>query len=155
MSDIALEITRSERGDTFDFATLSGDLKKDEGLRTAVIISLFTDRRVNKEDVLLGQSQKGWFGDAPELIENVGDAWGSKLWLLEREKQTQVTLTRAVEYAKEALQWMIADEIAATIEVEASYPIAGFLSLEIKIQKPDGEKLNYAFDKEWKVEGTR
>jgi len=89
MSDIALEITRSERGDTFDFATLSGDLKKDEGLRTAVIISLFTDRRVNKEDVLLGQSQKGWFGDAPELIENVGDAWGSKLWLLEREKNTQ------------------------------------------------------------------
>lgn len=153
MSDIALEITRSERGDTFDFAKTSSDLKLDEGLRSAVIVSLFTDRRVSKEEVLLGQNQRGYWGDV--LLEVQNDKWGSKLWLLEREKQTQETLTRAVEYAKEALQWMIDDEIAASIEVEASYPVAGFLSLEVFIQKPSGEKLNYAFDSEWKVEEAR
>lgn len=153
MSDIAIEITRSSQGDTFDFALSNSDLKLDEGLRTAVIISLFTDRRVTKDEVLLGQAQRGWWADTLEEIE--GDKWGSKLWLLERAKQTTLTLTQAVEYAKEALQWMIDDELADKIDVEASYPINGFLSLSVMIQKPNGEKLNYAFDKEWKIEGAR
>lgn len=153
MSDIALEITRTEFGDRFDFAVANGDLKLDEGLRTAVIVSLFTDRRVTKNEVLLGQDQRGWWADA--IAEIPDDLSGSKLWLLEREKQTNETLTRAVEYAKEALQWMIDDEIAETINVVASYPLNGFLKLEIEIQKPDGDKLNYAFDKEWKTEGIR
>ena len=153
MSDIAIEISRASQGDTFDFAISNSDIKLDEGLRTAVIISLFTDKRVTKEEVNLGQSQKGWWADTLEEIE--GDKWGSKLWLLEREKQTALNLTRAVEYAKEALNWMIEDELADKIDVEASYPINGFLSLQVYIQKPNGEKLNYAFDKEWKIEGAR
>jgi phage gp46-like protein len=153
MSDIALLPTRSDSGDTFDFALSKNDFLLEEGLRTAVIISLFTDKRVSKEEIQDGQEQKGWWADT--LSEIQGDQIGSKLWLLEREKQTNEVLTRAIEYATEALAWLIEDEVASKVDVTASYPSRGILAIGVVITRPNGEKLNYAFDNAWKIEGTR
>lgn len=153
MSDIAIVPTQSVEGTTFDFAVKANDVLLDEGLYTATVISLFTDRRVSKEELPALQDQRGWWHDA--IAEIPDDKWGSKLWLLEREVKSNVVLTRAVEYANEALAWMLEDEIAATIDVVASYTLKGFLAVEVSIVKPNGEKLNYAFDSQWKAEGNR
>lgn len=153
MGDIAIEKTRSENGDTFDFAISKSDLLIDDGLRTAVTISLFTDKRVSKDEIQNGQEQKGWWGDIFAEVDK--DQIGSKLWLLDREKQTTETLAKAEEYAKEALQWMLEDEVASSVDVTASYPSRGILSIGVVITRPNGEKLNYAFDNIWKAEGLK
>jgi len=58
-------------------------------LARAVIISLFTWRRANPDDVLpAGDDRQGWFGDT--FAEVRGDRIGSRLWLLSRPEQRSV-----------------------------------------------------------------
>ena len=127
----------------FIFDEVTQDLEYDEGLETAVIISLFTDRRANFDDILPDSSNRdfrGWWGDlASPLIE--GDQIGSRLWLLEREKTLKTVLVRAKQYAEEALQWMIEDRIATKIEVDVERQgIEGqdVLALQVRIRQAEG-----------------
>ena len=77
-----------------DLLLEAGDLARELTLRTAVMTSLFSDRRGTRQEVdRFGDSDpRGWWGDLLAPVE--GDAWGSKLWLLEREKQTDETPLR-------------------------------------------------------------
>ena len=118
MSDIAI-LFKDLAG---DFELIEGDLAlDDDGLTTAVIISLFTDRRAAPDDPLPddGDDRRGWWADAFPAIE--GDAIGSKLWLLSREKEVPAVAQRAREYAAEALQWLIDDGLATRIDVDAYF----------------------------------
>lgn len=75
----------------------AGDLVAENTLRTAVILSLFLDRRADDDDVLPNGSndRRGWWADtvAPMTEYGIGgglasgDRIGSRLWLLSREKQ--------------------------------------------------------------------
>jgi len=120
-----------------DIGVAAGDLARDDGLRTAVIISLFTDAPARDDDPLPApDDRRGWWGDA--IAETPGDVTGSRLWLLRREKKLASVLVRARDYALEALQWMIATGIAAAIEVDASAPRDGVLALSVTIIRPSG-----------------
>jgi len=49
-----------------DLEVENGDLAHDGGLETAVLMSLFTDRRARDDDKLLDEEardKKGWWGD--------------------------------------------------------------------------------------------
>lgn len=97
---------------------LSGsDLVNEPGLETSVTISLFTDARAEDDDVLPNKSdtRKGWWGDA--LLDQ---PIGSKLWLLSRAKNSDETVKLAGDYTKQALDWMVTDEVATEILVSAS-----------------------------------
>ena len=83
-------------------------------LTRAVTISLFTWRRANPDDDLPGDLRMGWWGDSFPSVPN--DRIGSRLWLLSRAKLTAETVTRAREYAEEALRWLVEDGIAARVE---------------------------------------
>ena len=155
MTDIALLVsnpTDLSAGDdfTFDIGLLGADLASDDGMETAVILSLFTDARADDDDVLpvAGGDRRGWWGDA--YADTPGDVMGSKLWLLEREKQTPDVLVRADQYAQDALAWMITDGVAATIDGTASFPAPGWWSLAIVITRPSGPGRLH-FDYVWKV----
>lgn len=137
-----------------DFLFEGNDLVSDDGLQTAAIISLFTDRRARDDDTLpdtiLGD-KRGWWGDlaSPEVE---GDEIGSRLWLLEREKTLPEVLIRAEQYVKEALQWMIDDEVAASISVTAER--AGILGndrlyLKVEIRETDGTITAIKFAVQW------
>ena len=66
-----------------DLVIENDDLKIDEGLETAVLISLYTDARVSDEELPAEEAQKrGWWGDIYPDIPN--DQIGSKLWLKAR-----------------------------------------------------------------------
>lgn len=136
MGDIAL-ILADDINTGFDIEIKNGDLSGDEGLETAVAISLFTDRRVTDEDLPPGtKDKKGWWGDMfPETDQ---DKIGSRLWLLARSKRTTEVLRKAEDYAKEALNWMIEDGVATSIIATASYNESKFLLLAIEIVKPKG-----------------
>ncbi len=58
---------------------------------------------------------------------------GSRLWLLAREKQLPAVMRKAEAYARQALQWLIDDGIAASVSVTASSPQRGWLWLDILV----------------------
>lgn len=150
MSDIALIWS----GQAADFELDSNDLEGDDGLETAVLLSLFTDRRAEDDDVLPGDPSErgGWWADGVPVVE--GDKFGSRLWLLRRSKATQQTLDRAVEYAREALQWMLDDKVAASVTVTSdtlintSGRVIGWAVLPI-ITRPNGSTVQYRYDYTW------
>jgi phage gp46-like protein len=136
------------------------DLEHDSGLETAVLISLFTNRRADDDDVLPDQESteiQGWWGDlaSPEIE---GDQIGSKLWLLGREKTTEDILARTKLYVEEALQWLIDDGVAAKIEVETdrSGTIGtDVLALSVKIYEVAGRETSLIYKVQWEAQALR
>jgi len=124
-----------------DFDLSGMDLRGEEGLLTACLVSLFTDRRADEvEELPAGEySRKGWWGDA-HLPGN--DRIGSKLWLLRREKKTPATAEKARGYCLEALAWLVEDGHASAVDVATSWAAMGVLAISIQVRNPD---LSYDF----------
>lgn len=138
-----------------DIGIENGDLIGDDGLRTAVILSLFTDGRAKNEDTLPQgeKSRRGWWADIyPEIP---GDTIGSRLWLIDREKQTAEVAERARAYAQESLAWMIEDKVAESVVVTAEFVEDGFLGLQITIKPPELDPVKYRFNVNWQAELRR
>ena len=151
MQDLGIFLKTSELGNFFDLQIKNDDLEGEDGLRTAVTISLFTDARADADEADPITDLRGWWGDM--LLTN--DVTGSKLWLLDREKQVPETLTKAQQWASDALQWLIEDGVAESIDVTASFPTSGALSLIVSLTRPNGKKLVYTFDNAWNAEASR
>jgi phage gp46-like protein len=131
------------RDGLFDLDLGDGGAAIDESLRTAVVVSLFTDRLAEADDVLPGGSgdRRGWWGDIYPQVD--ADRIGSRLWLLAREKQIPTVLGRAETYAREALQWCLDDGLAAAITISASFVGPGVLGLDISLRLADGSDQGY------------
>src|SRR5262245_45831699 len=112
MIDIALLLTDSS---SIGMTVENNDLATEDGLKTAVLISLYTDRRVTREE--LPDEETSLRGCWTDVFEEEGDKIGSKLWLLERQKITTEVLRKFRQYCEEALQWLINDKIAQSVEV--------------------------------------
>lgn len=132
-----------------DWRVVNGDLASGSDLTTAVLISLFTDRAAQLGDVIPDGTNdpRGWWGDNQPDGNTV--PIGSRLWLISRAKQTQQTLNSATTYAREALQWMIDDGVAANITVAASWATPGFLSMVVTIQRSNGTVTALNFKWAW------
>ena len=130
----------------FDLVIENEDLKGDNDLITIGLISILSDRRSVSDDD--PPDQKGWVGDA--LRKGNESLIGSRLWLLRSEKTTDETLVRANEYVTEALQSLIDDGIAVTVDVTSEYrdKIRGIIAIEAAIIKPSGE-LDTKFEILW------
>lgn len=155
MTDFALGINTLG----IDLSIEANDFKPDDGLRTAVLISVFANRRALDSDVLPagGDDRRGWWGDAVPVEpsrDGRPDLTGSRLWLLSREKQTAQVLTRARQYVREALAWMIEDKVAQSIEVEAAFSRIGALGIAVAIQKPDQTLVKFKFNYTWAAEAV-
>lgn len=129
-------------------------------LASAVMISLFTHRRADPDDVLPDDPRglaaplpprsngdpRGWWGDSL-----TGRRIGSRLWLLAREKSRDSVRARAVAYAEEALAWLIEDGVASAIAVESgTSERADLLALAVRIQHPRHGPLNLAVTWPWR-----
>ncbi len=97
-----------------DFVVTKGDLATDRDLETAVLISLFTDRRASDDDVVPDgtDDRRGCWMDALSEIP-----LGSRIWLLNREKVIPSTVAELKEYIEEALQWLLDQHIARAVTV--------------------------------------
>lgn len=133
----------------FDLAYSLGHIDTDEGLETAVAISLFTDRRVAAEELPQSETdRRGWWGDA--LADDGVDQIGSKLWLLDRMSASPLARTRAEEYAKEALKWLTDDGIAESVKVSALLVNRERIELDIEIIRPNiKNKFYYRYQLVW------
>lgn len=150
MADIRTVFIDMEHG--ADFAISALLLQEDDGLDTAVILSLYTDRRAEDDDIIPGGSgdKRGAWIDS--FADDVGDKFGNRIWLLESAKLTQDTVNRVREYCFEALEWMIKDGVAKAVNVAAQiirhHPL-GIIAAQIDIEKPDGSISRYKFEKLW------
>lgn len=154
MGDIALIWSDSYTG---DIATAYFDLQTDEGLQTAILISLFSDRRASVwEELPAGETnRRGWWGDvAPEVP---GDLIGSRLWLLSREKKLASVIVRANEYTREALQWLIDDKVAQRVDVSAEATRAGdndALAIQVTVYRPSGDAAQFRYNYAWQSQAA-
>ena len=98
-------------------ATQSG-LALDPSLASAVLVSLFSDARIDADEAdRLGiDDQRGWWADS---LDPADGAWGSRLWALDRAKPTPEAARQAEDRAKEALGWLIEDGVADRVDCSA------------------------------------
>lgn len=131
-----------------DWAQAGPDLSAGTDLETAVIISLFTDRRAEPDEIIPDGSgdARGWWGDTGRARP-----LGSKLWLLERAKQTEDTRHRAFDYITDALAWLIEDGVAATVDVLVQWQRPGLLASQVTITEPSGRTSVFNYHWAWKA----
>ncbi len=139
-----------EQGDLgqFRFRVFGGTFAVDDSLRSLVIASLFTDRRLTAADprpahldAEVDDYQGGFWGD-----DYPGDAepaaqvrpHGSLLWTLNRAKQTEETRQLAEVYCSQALQLLVDTGRATDIGVEAWWYRPEMLAISLQITRPDG-----------------
>lgn len=134
------------------------DLVTTDTLETAVLISLMTDRLANADDEIPDGSndRRGvWSDMAVPLTEAppAGDLIGSRLWLLSRRKVEERTRLDAITYCLEALQWMIDDGVAMSVDVDAAWNEQTLGRLDIAIQigatGSDGKQVSTAYRLAW------
>lgn len=125
-----------------------GDLLREDGLETAVILSLLLDARARDDDALPDGSgdRRGWWADSAAPAAD-GDRTGSRLWLLSREKTLPEVLRRARDYAEEALAWLVEDGAAKNVSVHAAMPRRGLLALTVVITLPDGSPRTFTVNR--------
>lgn len=115
-------------------------------LNRAVLISLFSWRRAEPGDVPKDQPLQGFWGDA---LSGGGDKLGSRLWLLARAKITTETLNQAKDYCREALQWLIDDGVAVSIDVRVERMGLDGVAAAIVINRINGDQLSWSIDQFW------
>jgi len=127
-----------------DLVIENGDLKADEGLETAVLISLFSDKRVTLEQLPRGLTdRRGWWADL--ISEPQDDEIGSQLWRLEPGKILASTPNEVESIIKDALDWLIEDGVAAEITVAAVRAGLTQVEAEVVISRPSGDDIPFRF----------
>lgn len=126
-------------------------LSPDEALLyRAVVISLFTWRRAEPDDPLDDDQRMGWWGDSFPAV--AGDRIGSRLWLLRRRTITPEVLRLAVDYAQEALRWMVEDDLVARVAVQSFNTVRGRLDLLVTLYDDAGATLaQFNFNDLWQI----
>lgn len=144
-----LALTYNPEIGMLDIAIDGADLLAEDTLASAVMLSLLSDRTAQAHEVDAGGDRRGWWADAFADVE--GDAFGSRLWLLGRNKQLPGVVQQARSYITEALQWMVTDGLVQAMEVTAFIPSAGWLYVDVAFTLLAG---NRRFRFEWNAENN-
>jgi phage gp46-like protein len=129
-----------------DWKLVGTNLQTGNELVTAVLISLFTDRVANDDDVIPDGSNdpRGWVGDLGQTVPI-----GSRLWLLSRSKLTQSAATTAKSMAAEALKWMLDDGVVARLDIKTEIVQPNRLNMQVIAFKQDGTRIAMDFTHAW------
>ncbi|KFB95910.1 gp46 family phage protein [Trabulsiella guamensis ATCC 49490] len=123
-------------------------LSRDDGLVTLVLICLFTDARADADDIIPDGSgdPRGWpgdtFSDAP---------WGSKLWLLDREKLTGSVRQRVEDYASLSMEPLLRAGYARSATVTATVSGYDRINFIVILTRPDKSHLRIDISKRWEA----
>jgi len=128
-----------------DFAMSGTQLAGGADLPTAILISVFSDRIAETDDALPDASDdaRGWWGDMDEPVRV-----GSRIWLLERSKQTAQVPLKAKDYLAEALQWLINDGVVAKFDIDAAFE-GNQLRARVVAYRRDGKTVAQNFSWVW------
>ena len=139
-----------------DEAQNQGGLRSKAALHTAVILALFTDKRMPADHPLRylvpGHDMRGWWGDGVDVQPDLGEReMGSLWWVFERAPLTEDIRRYVESFALDALATLIMQGAAVRIEADAYAQFAeNRCDCVIKIYGRDGSQIyNYRFDDIW------
>lgn len=114
------------------------ETEEEDGLKTAILLSLFTDARAELEDELPAQesNRRGWWAEG---METAPHPFGCKWWLRWRQKQTEETAAVFADDAREALAWMITDGVVTAIDISTQWVRRGVLGFQAVFHLPTGQ----------------
>jgi phage gp46-like protein len=139
--DIAL---RQNEFNEFDVSFENGDFKLVDSFDTSLTLSLFADARALPSQVPRSELRRGWWGnqfdDDFPLYE-----LGSRLWLLNQSRKTQSTLNNAVDFTRNALQWLVDKNHAVSVDVQGEFTQNG-IRLKITINRGNSTVETRYFD---------
>lgn len=137
--DAVLNLTPDADEALYDFQIdENGDIETEDQLETAILVSLFTDRRAEPSQVPKPQLRRGWVGD----LETPSDPWGSTLWLLEQRRLTGTTALEAADASEIALRWFKDDNIAISVGTR-SFVDVDRMRLLIDMTKPNSRSESF------------
>jgi phage gp46-like protein len=111
-------------------------------LATSVLISLFTDATAGLDDVIPDGSNdpRGWAGD-PDI--------GSKIWLRLRSKRSVSLLALVQDDARSALQWLIDDGVASSIDLSTEWQAPSRLAVQVVIRRFGARSITVKYSWAW------
>lgn len=110
---IDLQVREDDEG-IFDLVLDGDDFAIEEGVETALIVSLFSDRRAASDEVSDPLKRRGWIGN--QVAEVPGDNFGSGLWLYDQSRLDPQSANGLRLEAMQALEWMIDEGLATDVE---------------------------------------
>ena len=123
-----------------------GDIKTVDFFDTAILYSLFGERRASADEVVDAQRRRGWIGNGD--FEN-----GSKLWLYSQARLTRDTMNSVQDEAKKSLDWMVEDGLAVSID-DPTVTLSGRrLLLEVIIRR-SRDKIDRRLYDVWELTGV-
>ena len=111
-----------------------GDIETEDSLDTAILVSLFSDRRVSESEQPSEYKRRGWVGNE----STPGIQIGSRVWLYDQARITNTTLSGISDAASDCLQWMVDQGIAKGVSATATATSTG-VSLNVSITRPTSE----------------
>ena len=119
----------------YDFSlTDDGDILTADFFDTAILMSLFCERRAASSEVPDSQRRRGWIGNE----STPGFEMGSKIWLYEQARIDRNTLNGINSAADAAFRWMIDDEIALSVSSSSTFT-NDTINLEVIIERPNSK----------------
>ena len=131
----------------------NGDIEKEDGFDTNIIMSLFCERRATVDEVVDPISRRGWWGNT--LSDTPGFEIGSKLWLLDQSKLTQGNVNLSSQYAEQALKWLIDGDFVRSVVVSSTPAYIASspnITLKIDLIRLDNE-VEYKYFNIWEATG--
>jgi phage gp46-like protein len=133
-----------------------GGLRAKAAIETAVILALFTDKRVEPNHPLYYLADgdvRGYFGDGIDVRGDLNEGpLGSHLWLLERAPLTIRSISAArwaEQFAAEALMTLQAQGVVTRMEIAATAnELQSRLELVVRLYGRDGSRV---FDRKFDV----
>lgn len=122
---------------TFDFTIAeNGDVNQVDFFDTAIMVSIYEEKRASETEVALPEQRRGWIGNesTPEFER------GSKIWLYEQSRLTREVINNIISAANESLEWLIDQGFATSIESDVNLQ-NGQVFLLIDIGRPDSNTI--------------
>ena len=103
----------------YDIDFSNGDFDLTDGLDTAIILSIFAEKRASKTQIVEPLLRRGHFTNEFSEVEDY--EVGSKQWLFsEQVANSESNLSLLENTIRDGLQWMIQDDIISNSTVSAS-----------------------------------
>jgi phage gp46-like protein len=127
----------------YDISLSNGDFVMMSGFDTALLMSIFCEKRAAESEIPAPEMRRGWWGNTTLGFDNY--EMGSKLWLLEQARRDNTVLGLAKTYSADCLQWLISNNYAKEIRVDTSF-IVGGIRIEIDIVVSLNKTISASYD---------
>lgn len=147
---MSIDAVLTKTNNVYDFnITDEGDIEMENFFDTAILMSIFCERRATASEMPESHRRRGWIGNE----QGDGFEIGSKIWLYEQERITGTTLASMRKQILNALQWLIDDGYAVAIEASVTLK-NGVVTAETTIERPNS-KVDKRFHELWQNTGVR